>query len=181
MNAPTDAARSPECSRPRAAACVLWVLHTLEDAVLALLLGALIVLATLQIVLRNFFDLGIAWLGPLLRFMVLWLGLLGALAAARREEHISIDLLGELVRSERIQRLARAAAGLATALVCAVVAYHGARFVASDYQSATRAFASVPAWALETIIPISFFLIAVRYLLHSVHALVRFQGRVRDP
>ena len=55
-------------------------LHRAEDAVLALLLGATIVLASLQILLRGIFGTGIGWVDPLVRVLVLWLGLLGALA-----------------------------------------------------------------------------------------------------
>jgi len=43
-----------------------------EDVLLALLLGALIVGSCAQIALRNLFDAGPAWLGPLLRYLVLF-------------------------------------------------------------------------------------------------------------
>ena len=62
-----------------------WVksLHRAEDALLVILLTAMIVLACTQILLRNFFDSGIVWIDPLLRVMVLWLGLVGATVATR--------------------------------------------------------------------------------------------------
>ena len=57
---------------------------------------------------------------------------------------------------------------LFTALVCAVVAVHSARFVASEMEYQTIAFAGVPAWACEIVIPIVFGLIALRYALYAV-------------
>ena len=57
------------------------LLRHFEDGVLAVLLGGMILLATLQIGLRNFADTGFIWADPLLRIMVLWLGLVGAVAA----------------------------------------------------------------------------------------------------
>ena len=57
---------------------------------------------------------------------------------------------------------------LFTALVCAVVAYHSARFVASEMEYAAAAFAGVPAWTCEIVIPVAFGLIALRYALYAV-------------
>ena len=68
-------------------------LHRAEDALLVLLLSAMIVLAATQIMLRNFFDSGFVWIDPLLRVLVLWLGLIGATVATRNNRHIRIDLL----------------------------------------------------------------------------------------
>ena len=57
---------------------------------------------------------------------------------------------------------------LFTAVVCAVVAYHSVRFVASEMEYAATAFAGVPAWTCEIVIPAAFGLIALRYVLYSV-------------
>ena len=50
-------------------------LHRVEDILLALLLTAMIGLAALQILLRNLFNLGLAWADPTLRLLVLWVAL----------------------------------------------------------------------------------------------------------
>ena len=142
----------------------LAAIHRLEDAVLALLLSVMILLASAQIILRNLFDTGIAWGDPLLRVMVLWLGLLGALAASRKNKHISIDVLPRIL-SQRGKKGVAVITSLFTAAVCAIVAWHAARFVALDYEARSIAFAGVPAWVAEIIIPFAFGLIALRYLL----------------
>ncbi len=72
-------------------------LHRLEDSLLVILLTTLILLASTQIFLRNLFDTGLVWIDPLLRVMVLWLGLLGAAVAAREHKHIQIDILTRLL------------------------------------------------------------------------------------
>jgi TRAP-type C4-dicarboxylate transport system permease small subunit len=59
-----------------------WIL-IFEDGLMAILLSATILLAASQILLRNLFDSGIIWADPTLRIMVLWLALLGAIAATR--------------------------------------------------------------------------------------------------
>lgn len=145
----------------------LGLLHRLEDGLLTLTLGVILLLAPLQIFLRNFFDASIPWGDPLLRVLVLWVGMLGALVATRGRRQISIDLLSQ-VAGKRVRSGALVVTGLFTAAVCAVVAYHSARFVASEIEYGTAAFAGVPAWSCEIVIPAAFAVIALRHALHAV-------------
>ncbi|MGI9302773.1 MAG: TRAP transporter small permease [Gammaproteobacteria bacterium] len=147
--------------------------HRMEDAILAIVLTAMILIASAQIALRNLFDLGFAWTDPLLRIMVLWLGLLGALAASRENKHINIDALSRLLPG-RSRFLAQFVTALFTSIVCGVVAGHGVRFVMLDWETGTIAFAGIPAWWLETIIPFAFAVIALRYLLLAYAGVVAF-------
>lgn len=147
-----------------AASRALRTLHRVEDVFLALLLGAMVVLAPLQILLRSVFDAGFAWGDPLLRALVLWVGLLGALVASRERRHITIDVISRLL-APRPRAVAAAATSLFTAAVSAMVAFHAARFVASDFGFGTVAFSGIPAWVLELVLPFAFGAIALRALL----------------
>jgi TRAP-type C4-dicarboxylate transport system permease small subunit len=131
---------------------------------LALLLTAMILLAPLQIFLRNFFDQGISWADPVLRVLVLWVGLLGAVAASRGGRHITIDVLSKLAGA-RAQVAVRVVTGGFAAGICGVVAWHAGRFVASEYSYESIAFSGIPAWMLQVIIPFAFGVIGLRYLL----------------
>jgi TRAP-type C4-dicarboxylate transport system permease small subunit len=141
-------------------------LHRLEEAVLALLLGALIVLSSLQILLRGVFDSGIAWADPMLRVLVLWVGLLGAVTASREGRQITVDVIARFL-SGRPRAAVGSVTNLFTVGVAGVLAYHGARFVASEHEFASVAFSGIPAWALESVIPFAFGAIALRYLGHA--------------
>lgn len=135
-----------------------------EDGLLAVLVAALIGLAATQILLRNVWDSGIAWGDPLLRILVLWVGLIGAMVATRENNQITIDVLSRYLPA-RTNTVCRLITDLFTVVVCTVLAWHGGRFVYMDWQDSTIAFAGVPAWLCEAIIPIGFTVIAVRYLL----------------
>jgi len=141
------------------------LIHLLEDGLLVLTLGSMIALALTQIILRNLFDTGIEWSDPLLRVLVLWLGLLGAIAATRQNHHISIDVISRL-----LPKAGRIATGiisnLFSATICAVISYYAARFVMMEYQDGITAFASVPSWLCESIIPFGFGLMALRFLIN---------------
>ncbi len=139
-------------------------LHRVEDAVLAVLLGAIVLLAPLQIALRELFGAGLVWVDPLLRALVLWVGLLGALAASRDGRQISIDVISRVLPA-RARAEAGALTSLFTAGISGLVAYHGARFVVSELRFESVAFSGIPAWLLESVIPFAFGWIALRYLL----------------
>lgn len=77
-----------------------------ENGLLVLLLAATIVLAAVQIVRRNVFEAGLVWGEPLVRLIVLWVGLTGAVVASRIDRHIHVNVLARLLPA-RLQHAAR--------------------------------------------------------------------------
>jgi TRAP-type C4-dicarboxylate transport system permease small subunit len=146
---------------------VVGALRWLEGALLAALLTTMIGVAAFQVVARNLFDSGLLWGDGLVRVLVLWVTLVGAMVASRRDDHIRMDLLTKVL-SERWVRPARRLTSAFTALVCGLFAYHSARFVWFDYQEGIIAFAGVPAWMCEAVLPVGAAVMAVRYLLHTL-------------
>lgn len=145
----------------------LGLLHSVEDAALALLLGTMVLLAPLQIFLRNFFDLGITWADPFLRVLVLWIGLLGAVAASRGNRQISVDVVSRLL-APRSQAAVGVVTGAFTTFVSAFVAWHSGRFVATEFEYESIAFSGIDAWILQIVIPFAFGAIALRYALYTL-------------
>jgi TRAP-type C4-dicarboxylate transport system permease small subunit len=149
---------------------LLHYTNVFEDGVLVLLLAAMIIIAGVQILLRNVFETGFAWGDPLLRIMVLWVGLLGAMIATRKDNHISIDILTRYL-SSRSKRISALLSNVFTLCICAVLTYHGARFVIQDQEAGIIAFSGVPAWWFELIIPVGFAVMSLRYAVRCVSGL----------
>lgn len=143
---------------------LLRAVQALETLLLAALLLGMIILAGTQIALRNIFDSGWYWVEPLLRILVLWVGLLGALAATRNNNHIRIDVVSRYL-SLRNQRIAATIGLLFSAAICALVAWHGARFVWDEYRAGSTVIAQLPAWLFQSVIPVGFGLMALRFAL----------------
>ena len=150
----------------------LGLIGRLESAILVLILAAMIALAGAQIVLRNVTGGGIAWADPALRVLVLWIGMVGALAATRDDSHLTVDVLSRLL-SDRGKAIVRVITDVVTAVVSGIVAWHAARLTLGDREAGLTAFADVPVWVCELILPIGFGLIAVRFLVHAVEHLRR--------
>jgi len=158
---------------------ILTYIHRFEDGLLSLLLLSMIVLAATQIFIRNLFDSGIVWADPLLRVMVLWLGLMGALAASRENKHITIDVLNRLM-TDKVRHLTRIFNALFTAIVTAIIAYHSTLFVLIERESNSVAFSNIPAWMLVVIIPITFAIMSVRNLIHIYqHSIALIESKTK--
>ncbi|MCG6898982.1 MAG: TRAP transporter small permease subunit [Gammaproteobacteria bacterium] len=148
-------------------------LHNIEDGLLALLLFAMVVLASSQVILRNFLDSGFSWGDPLLRLLVLWLGLMGAMVATRMDRHITVDALLRGL-PPGLQRGARALTKLTTAMVCALLAWHSGRLVALDYEYQDMLTEHVPAWIGDLILPVAFSVMTLR-LTYQAFAMSRWR------
>ena len=135
-----------------------------EDALLLIILISMILLAGVQIFLRNFFDTGFFWGDELLRVMVLWLTIAGGLAASRMDKHISIAVLDRFL-PPRAQTVTKIIIDLFTAGICALFAWHSARFVMGSYEFGDMLMRNVPAWSLQIILPVGFALMAYRHLV----------------
>jgi TRAP-type C4-dicarboxylate transport system permease small subunit len=142
----------------------LGLVNKLEDGFLVLTLSVMVVLAIAQIFFRNLFGEGVVWIDPLLRVLVLWVAVAGAVVATRTDNHIRIDFFTRYFPKKYFLHLQRLVYAICV-FVCVFIAWHAARFVRMDYEYGTIAFANVPAWVTELVIPIGFFMMAVRYLL----------------
>lgn len=143
---------------------LLRTINKIEDWLLISMLSVMVILSISQIFYRNFSGGGISWVDPLLRILVLWVALAGAVIATRTDNHIRIDFFAKYVSGEYylyIQRLVY----FYCIIICGFIAYHAARFVHMEYEYATEAFSDIPAWITELIIPVAFSLMSFRYFL----------------
>ena len=138
-----------------------------ESGLLVLLLSSMILLAAYQVIARNFFDTGILWGDSLVRVLVLWVTFIGATIASRNDEHIRIDLLTRFT-GERSSLWLDRFRSLFTAFIAGVFAWFSFDFVRLDYEDGIIAFASVPAWVCELVMPIGAALICLRYLIRTL-------------
>ena len=102
----------------------------------------------------------------------LWVGLAGAMVAAREDRQITIDALTRLT-GPRARQGIRTLTALFTAVVCLAVTWHAVRLVQEDRLGGMTAFGSVPVWVCELILPIAFLVIGLRYAVATVGHLRR--------
>lgn len=145
--------------------------HWLEDGLIVTILLVMIVAAVLQIFLRNVMDSSVVWIDPLLQHAVLWIGLLGAMIASRKDEHIRIDVASRYL-PRHLHRWLVLVVDLFTCGICLLVAWYSAVFVLEEAQFGGAAFASVPGWLAQAVIPFGFSVIGLRYAILVVLGLL---------
>lgn len=136
----------------------------LETTVLVSILSTMIVLAVGQIVMREVFSTGFAWADELVRLMVLWLALIGSIAACRENRHIRIDALSHIL-PELAVSIIRIVVDLFAAVVCALIAVHAFRYLQIEIEYEDTVLIDTPAWIAHAIMPAAFFLIAYRFFV----------------
>jgi len=135
-----------------------------ESAALVILLGALMILAVGQIVMRVFFNSGFIWADELVKLFVLWIALVASIAASRSNRHLRIDLLSHFV-AEKYSRFPRIIVDAFASFMCAILAWHSWRFVQTTIEFGDSVLVDFPAWIAYALLPLSFGLMSYRFAL----------------
>lgn len=151
-------------------------LRRAESALLTGLLLAMIGVAVYQVAARNLFGYGLPWGDGMVRVALLWVTMIGAMAAAGSDEHIRIDVVTRFVGGRAARRLARLTS-LFTAALCFALAWFSVTLIAWDYRDATPGFGAVPAWVCELVIPIGAGVMGLRYLVRAAAPKAPSPGR----
>lgn len=149
----------------------IGLMHRLEDSLLVLLVVFLIGLASTQIILRNFSDVGLIWADSALRVLVLWIALFGAMRASRDGEHIAIDIMQRYFKS-KWQLFFSWAAFTFSGGACLIAAYYGWGFVQLEREDGLTTFLNIPVWICESIIPIALLIIGLRFFIQSIAVVI---------
>jgi TRAP-type C4-dicarboxylate transport system permease small subunit len=136
----------------------------LENIVLVTMLTSMILLAVGQILLREIFDTGIIWVDELVKLMVLWLAMVGSIAASRDDRHIRIDVLSHVLPKWAI-KLSRVVVDLFAAGVCGVIAWQAWRYLQLEIEFEDVVLVDTPAWIVHSIIPAAFLLVSYRFVI----------------
>lgn len=147
---------------------IISLFHKLENATLTALFAALLSLGVTQIIARNFFGTGFAWIDPMMRALVLWIALFGAMVATRQRTHIRIDIAGQWLYGG-YRKAALLMTDIFTGIMAVIIAIASYRFMGFEYTDGTIAFAGVPTWVVATVLPFAFALIAVRQVFFIIY------------
>ncbi|MBA43962.1 MAG: hypothetical protein CMF62_08170 [Magnetococcales bacterium] len=141
---------------------VLRYLKNIEEVLLVIAFVALVGLAFTQVILRNGFETSIIWADIAIRILVLWVTMLGAMVATQKKKHIKIDLAEQFL-SPKQYRYVRGFGRFFAAAMMLIAAYYCLQMTMLEYEFGTIAFANVPTWVCQSILPIGFFSMGVQF------------------
>jgi TRAP-type C4-dicarboxylate transport system permease small subunit len=148
-----------------------------ENTALVVLLGTMIVVAVFQIVNRQLLGsmFAIPWADELVRFIVLWLAMVGSIAACRDNKHIRIDAITHVL-SGAVVTWIKIVVDVFAAAVCAVIGWQAFRLVREEVSWGDYVMGDVPLWLAHSVVPLAFFLITYQFVvrvLKLAHGLAR--------
>ena len=135
-----------------------------ENAVLVLLLTTMILLSVGQIILAIFFSTSFVWADELISLTVLWIAIVASVAAARSDRHLRIDALSNFVAA-KYARFPRIIVDGFAAGMCLFLAWQALRYLQLLKEFEDIVLTDIPAWIAFAVIPVSFALMAYRFLL----------------
>ena len=144
-------------------------LEKFECRLIVCLLSLMIILSFGQMISRNLFHQALVWGDILLRQLVLWTGFLGASLAVRQNKHISIDVFSNFLpvsSKNKIFTFTR----IITAIISGFLAWAAWSFVQFEKESESILFLDIPVWFFQLVLPYSFLIIALRFLLYSTRS-----------
>jgi TRAP-type C4-dicarboxylate transport system permease small subunit len=157
-----------------------------EEVLLALLLVGMVLLAALQVLLRNIWDTGIDWADITLQNVTVLVGLLGAAIATSEGRHLNIDLFSRMLKG-RGKTVLRVVIGVFCITVCVLLARGGWTTFLANYgpwvenipEGWSKAHnlkvqfleGTIPQWLSLSFLPVGFAVIGFHFLLRLVRDL----------
>lgn len=143
-----------------------------ENTALVVLLGTMIGVSVFQIINRQLLggSFSLAWADELVKIIVLWLAMVGSIAACRDNKHIRIDLITHVL-SGPVVAWAKVIVDLFAAVVCATIGWHAYRLIREEMSWGDTIFTDVPLWLMHAIVPLAFVLISYQFLVRVARLL----------
>ena len=157
-----------------------------EEILLALLLVGMVLLAALQVLLRNIWDTGIDWADITLQNVTLLVGLLGAAIATSEGRHLNIDIFSRVLKG-RNKTLLKVLIGLFCVAVCVLLARGGWTTFRANYgpwienipEGWSKAHnlkvqfleGTIPQWLSLVFLPLGFAVIGFHFVLRLLRDL----------
>lgn len=153
-----------------------------ERLIIIVLLGAMVTMASIQVVLRGLYTHGqfewansiighIDWSEPFTRLLVLWLTFLGASLITSDNKHIKIDILTELLPL-KLRSIRELILSLTCVIICALMLKASIGYIEMERTFGDTVFLNIPAWIGQIILPIGFFLILFHTLIRSFEQMI---------
>ena len=145
---------------------ILTFTRRTEDGLTVAALLLMGVLPVLELFLRTFFHTGIPGTSGYVQNLTLWVGFLGAMIASREGRHLNLST-GMVILPPRLQGIATTLAATVSTAVASGLCWASLQFVRVEMDSPANIAGWLPIWVVESILPVSFAIITLRFVLQA--------------
>lgn len=149
-----------------------WAINRTGESILALLLSTTLLLACAQIFMRSVTGGSLLWIDPLLRYLVLWSGLFGAVMATFKNKHIALDVVSFILPKFSL-RVVELVVLIFSTLTAAALTWAATSFILSEIEYGGPGLFNLPTYIWNLAFPITFAVMAVAYFFQSIKCCIR--------
>ena len=148
------------------------VLDMVIDAfalVATLILAALVVCVSAEVVMRYFVGRPTRWVNEFSEYALLWLAFLAAPWILRKEAHVKVEMLTDVLSPEWRYKF-HVTTSLVGAAVCALFCWVSTAYVVEVFGTGEFLFKSVqlPKWAVMAVMPPGLALLAIQFVRRAM-------------
>lgn len=165
---------TPVVAPPEQPAGWRGVARRAENLPIVLALALMVLLPCVEILLRKFFNSGIPASTPLVKHLVLAVGMLGGALAARDQRLLSLSTLTQLLKPGA-RRWAQCFGNAFAAVITLALAKAAFDFVAASRGLNKMLGYGIPIWTIQALLAVGFAVIAARLVWHADTV---WQGRI---
>ena len=148
-------------------------LYKFQQIFVVVLFLTLLIIAFLQVVLRLFFRGGIESADSIIRYLVLWVGFLGASLATYKNRHINIDVASQFFKklNKKLVSLIVNIVSLSISILFLIAAIN---FIVNEFNNDAK-ITFIPVWVLELVLPLSFLFIVISFLQKFIESIITYR------
>lgn len=140
-----------------------------EEMVLVSSLVLNVIIVFMQVVMRYFFNTSITWSEELSRYIFIWQVWLGSSIAFADNQHIRVDLIFSIFKSENSQKVLHLINNIIWFSFNLFLVYVGVKLLGSMHaRNALSSGMRLPLIYVYAALPVSSFILAIRILLDSI-------------
>ncbi len=147
-------------------------INLIGESVLALLLSTTLLLACAQIFMRGVTGGSLLWIDPLLRYLVLWSGLFGAVMATFKNKHIALDIASFILPKSSIN-VVELVVFIFSTLTATALTWAAVSFILSEIEYGGPGLFDLPTYIWNLAFPITFAVMAVTYFFQTIQCSIR--------
>jgi tripartite ATP-independent transporter DctM subunit len=126
-----------------------------ENTALVVLIATMIGVSVFQIINRQLLggSFSMSWADELVKIIVLWLAMVGSIAACRDNKHIRIDLITHILSGPVVAWI-KIVVDIFAAAVCAMIGWQAYRLVREEAGWGDMVLTDIPLWLVHAIVPV---------------------------
>lgn len=143
------------------------------DIIIAILMFSLVTMVFFQVVNRFWLHAPAAWTEEMSRYNFVWVSLYGSVRALFTKRHLSVDIVVETVKSERLKKIVDLIASTLVMVFTVIITVTGYRYMVGNW-GVDCEFGPFPLVIIYSAVPISgilLFLVSIGQMLMDFRAL----------